>query len=103
MPTIPSKKLLVERRKVNEGLVQDIKDIKKMLVEMQTLEAARNEREITVKRDIDSLNLAVNGNGKPGLKTDVQILQNKINGVYWLGGVVIVASVGNIIAILFGR
>jgi hypothetical protein len=100
---MPAQKLIVERRKVNEGLLTDIREIKDILVSIQKLEAARAEREKTSREDIDKLKFTVNGNGTPGLKTDVQILKNKVNGVYWLGGVVIVATISNIIAIIFGR
>jgi len=97
------KNLTIERRKVNEGLVSDVKEIKNMLVEMKVLEAARATREKAMEIDVIDLKKSVNGNGKPGLKTDVQLLKDQMNRVYWLGGVVIVASIGNIIAILFGR
>lgn len=88
---------------MNEGLVADVREIKDMLVEMKQLEAARKVREARIQTDVEKLDHAINGNDKPGLKTDVQIMQNKINGIIWLGGAVIVASIGNIMAIIFGR
>jgi hypothetical protein len=69
MPTID------RRKEMNEGLAQDIKDIKKMLSDHLLLEAAREEREKTMRTEVDKLKEAVHGNGKPGLKTDVQLLQ----------------------------
>jgi len=60
---------------MNEGLIQDVKDIKEMLVSMQKLEAARVERENAVHEKVMKLDQAVNGNGKPGLKTDVELLK----------------------------
>jgi len=88
---------------VNEGLLQDVRDIKEMLVNMQRLESARVEREGVMLKDVESLKHTVDGNSKLGLKTEMQLLKNKVNGVYWLGGVVIVATISNIIAIFFGR
>jgi hypothetical protein len=100
---MPTQKLIVERRKVNEGMASDIRDIKNMLVDIQRLESARVERELVTRDDVNKLKLTTYGNGSPGLKTEVQLLKDKMNGIYWLGGVVIIASIGNIIAIVFGR
>jgi len=69
-------KIITERRKLNEGLAQDIKEIKKMLTEHLLLEAAREERERAMHDDVKKLKETVHGNGKPGLKTDVQLLQD---------------------------
>ncbi len=65
----------IERRKeMNEGLAQDIKDIKNILASMQQQEAGRCERERVMRDELDRIKEVINGNGKPGLKTDVQIL-----------------------------
>lgn len=70
-----TQKLIIERRKLNEGLAQDIREIKDMLASMQALEAARVEREIKGKEEFEELKKAVKGNGKLGLEKDVLILQ----------------------------
>lgn len=95
---------------MNEELVQDIKDIKERvektfntITEMQRQEAARVERELQMKNDVDNLKKTVNGNGIPGLKTDVQLLKEQMTRIYWLGGIVVVALVGNIIAMWFEK
>ena len=41
---------------------------------MQQVEAARGEREKAMREDLDKLKETINGNGKPGMKTDVQVL-----------------------------
>lgn len=41
---------------------------------MQQNESARIEREKTIQEEIKKLKETINGNGKPGLKTDVQLL-----------------------------
>jgi hypothetical protein len=69
MPTVAER-----RKEMNEGLAQDIKEIKSMLATMQSSEAARCERERAMKDELDKIKDTVNGNGKPGLKTDVQVL-----------------------------
>jgi len=101
-------KIIIERRKVNEGLAQDIKRIlerqeimNNRLIEIQTAEAARTEREVHTKHDVDCLNKIVNGNGVPGLKIDVQLLKEQMTRIYWLGGVIVVALIGNFIAMWF--
>ena len=92
-----------ERRSDNKQLVEDIREIKEMMSEMMQIEAGRKEREINVRLELDALKKCITGNGQPGLKTDVQLLKARMNGVYWLGGVVTVATVSNIVALLFGR
>jgi hypothetical protein len=71
MPT----KITTERRQLNEGLVQDIKEIKSILVEMQKIEAVRSERDAINSKKIEDINHIVNGNAKPGLVKDVLLLQ----------------------------
>ena len=92
-----------ERRADNKQLVEDIREIKEMMSAMMQIEAGRKERESTQRIEIDALKNCINGNGQPGLKTDVQLLKARMNGVYWLGGVVTVATVSNIVALLFGK
>lgn len=70
-----TQKLLVERRKVNEGLIQDIRDIKEMLTKHLQEEAARAERERAILDDVCKLKEKVEGNGKLGLIKEVLILQ----------------------------
>ena len=86
---------------MNEGLVKDIRDIKEMLIKHLHEDAARAERELSIRKDVDELLHSVNGNSKPGLKTTVELLQRDMARVYWLGGVIVMALIGNIIATLW--
>lgn len=86
---------------MNEGLVQDVKEMKEMLSKLLIAESARVERELQFRTDVDNLKKTVNGNGAPGLKTDVQLLKEQMIRIYWLGGVVVVALVGNFVAVWF--
>lgn len=73
---------VAERRKeINLGLVQDVKEIKDILLDMQKSEAARWEREKAMRKDVDDLKEAINGNGKPGIKTDVQRLSTDVSNL----------------------
>ena len=70
-----TQKIIERRKEMNEGLANDIKEIKDMLASMQALEAARIEREKKGREDFDDLKKTVKGNGKLGLEKDVLILQ----------------------------
>jgi len=84
---------------MNEGLLKSIDEIKDILFNMQKMEAARAEREMQTKADVESLKKAVNGNGDGiGMKTDVQILKKDMARVYWLGGAILIAVIGQILA-----
>jgi hypothetical protein len=98
---MPVQKISIERRKVNEGLVQDVKEMKAMISQLLVADAARVERELQTRTDVDGLKKTVNGNGVPGLKTDVQLLKEQMTRVYWLGGVLVVALISNFIAMWF--
>ena len=72
-----------------------------MLADMMRLEAARKERESTMRIDVDGLLHSVNGNAAPGIKTDVQMLKKDMVRVYWLGSVIVIALIGDIVATLW--
>jgi len=99
---MPASPMSVERRKLNEGLSRDVKELKEMLAQLisdtRATESARAEREKVLAEELAAMKHIVYGNGSPGLKTDVRILKEKMNSVYWLGSVIIIATVGNIIA-----
>ncbi len=43
------------------------------------------------------------GNSKDGLITKVSNLWQKVSGIYWLGGVIIVAVIGTLVGLIFKR
>ncbi len=43
------------------------------------------------------------GNGSDGLVTKVSINEQKINGVFWFGSVIIIALIGTLVGLLFKR
>jgi len=69
-------KTITERRhEINEELLEDIREIKGLLLAIQKADAARVERENRMRDDVDGLKETVNGNGKAGIKTDVELLK----------------------------
>jgi hypothetical protein len=89
---------IAERRKeMNEGLAQDIKEIKNMLADMKQAEAARGEREKTTHNDVEGLKKTINGNGVPGLKTDVQIMKEQMGRINWIMGIFVAAVIADIV------
>ena len=92
----------IERRKLNDELAREIKEIKQILSDMHASESARIERETRVNVDLESLKKIVNGNGEcMGLKTEVSILKKEVARIYWLGGIIIIALIGNFVAMWF--
>jgi hypothetical protein len=85
-----------------EELAKEIKDIKNILSEIHALNSARIEREIRTNIDLESLKKVVSGNGECiGLKTEVSILKKEVARIYWLGGIIIIALIGNFMAMWF--
>ena len=58
--------------------------------------AARDERDREVKKCVDEHQEILNGNGKPGLKTDIQLLQRNIKVINWIGAIMTGAILADI-------
>ena len=43
------------------------------------------------------------GNGKDGLVTKVSNLWQKVSGIFWLGGVIVVAVIGTLVGLIFKK
>lgn len=110
------KNLIIERRKVNEGLQQQMQDINdrlskyeqlpaqmekmsvelsKLTEEIRTAESARIERE---KTNEDMKKVIYGEGSNPGLKTDVPILKRDVQRIFWLIGAVIGAMISYIVS-----
>lgn len=67
-----------------------------VLNEMKQIEAARAERERVLSEKVAQLDGAINGNGKPGMKTDLRIAQEQITRASVIGGMVTAAIIADI-------
>lgn len=61
----------------------------------------RNNTKGNVYRHLDDLHEdmkkligVIDGNGKPGHKSRITMLEERMKGVYWLGGIVLIATIG---------
>ncbi len=57
-------------------------------------QADRLER---IEGKLDSLLTGLNGNGSPGLKTRLGLLELQVRGLLWLGGAMVLTVVGRLL------
>jgi hypothetical protein len=101
LPQINTKRLIMPGKTVlvtNEQILQEVMKIHVRLAEMSNTESARLEREKTASEMLITHEHVLNGNGKPGLKTEVQLLNVNMARINWLGGAVLAALVADIVS-----
>ncbi len=86
-----------ERRNTDKEILSQIADMKALLEAMQRTEAARVEREAHLVDTVNKDHEIINGNGKPGLKTDVQLLKEGMGRINLAFGVFTAAVIGDIV------
>ena len=92
----------------NEQILTEIMQVHIKIAEIQLAEAARVEREKVLDDMVHSHDRAINGNGKPGLKSDtqkntsdIQIVRDQLGRINWLGALVTAAIVADIISRIY--
>jgi len=78
-----------DRRRVSDESHTEILEI---LHEIKTELAARKH----LDEKILSLDKCVNGNGTPGLKTDMQIVKDQLNRFNWVAGILSAAVIADL-------
>ncbi len=66
-----------------------------LLNDIATGNAKRDEQIKGLLEDVAAHKLAIDGNGKPGLKTELEMLKQRIQAVYYIGGIILVAILGD--------
>ena len=94
----------------NEEILTEVMNIHLKITEIQLLEARRVEREKITNDLVYGLDRAINGNGKPGLKSDTQqnthnihALQENFKRINALGAVFTAAIIADIISRIYSR
>jgi carbon monoxide dehydrogenase subunit G len=80
-----------ERRRAQDN---EHEEIKAMIGELKTLMTARAHIDDKVEKH-DKL---LNGNGVPGLKTDVQIIKDQLGRLNWASGLVIAGLLADVLS-----
>jgi hypothetical protein len=76
----------------------DIREIKTILQQL-LVENSKNAEHVRLNdMKTDNLHAVVMGNGKPGLKTDMQLMKEQMNRVYAIGGVITSAIIFDIVS-----
>mgnify|MGYP001378557583 CR=1 FL=1 len=74
-----------------KAVQETTKEIKTMLQQIQVDNAANLERQKQIDYSVTELKKTVFGNGKPGLKTDMQLMKEQMGRVYAIGGIITTA------------
>ncbi len=87
-----------ERRRPIDG---DHTEIMAMLGKIQT-DQAEIKNELLARKHLDdkviSIDKVVNGNGVPGLRTDVQIIKDQLGRLNWASGLVIAGLLADVLS-----
>jgi hypothetical protein len=78
---------VTSRRQVDVIIDNRLEVIERQLNQILQFEAARVEREKTAGNDLQHLKEAVDGNGKPGLKADTQLLKEQMGRMNWAAAI----------------
>ena len=82
---------ITERRRTTDEEHEEIKgmisDLKNILLSRQHLD-----------EKVMSLDKTVNGNGVPGLRTDVQIIKDQLSRLNWASGLVIAGLIADVLS-----
>ena len=94
----------------NERIFQEVMVIHVKIAELQLSEAARVEREKVISDMTYSHDRSINGNGKPGLKSDTQkntieisVIQTQLGRINWLGAIVTSAIILDVISRIYSK
>ncbi len=71
--------------------------------ELQVIEAARSAKEIVLIDKVGKHEEAINGNGKLGLKTEVQLMKDQMSRMNWAVGVFVAAVIADIASRILAR
>ena len=88
---------------VNSQILKEIKSLNAAVQSLILAEAARVEREKSNDVTLMDLEHTVNGNGKAGLKVDVQLLQSNIRVVNLVGLSLFGIMIADVGFHIFGR
>lgn len=87
----------------NTQMLKKLDEVLDAIHEIRQQEAARNEREASMKQSIAEHEQFINGNGKPGLKSEFAVVKQDISRINWIGGVLLVAVIGDIVARIMAK
>ena len=85
-----------ERRNTDKEILAQLEAITAQLDKMHQVESARLEREKHLEEIVAKDHEAINGNGKPGLKTEVQLLKDGMGRINWAFGIFTAAIIADI-------
>ena len=85
-----------DRRSTDKEILDQLAKITAVLETMHQTEAARLEREKNLTDIVNKDHEAINGNGKPGLKTEVQLLKDGMSRINWAFGIFTAAIIADI-------
>jgi hypothetical protein len=57
---------------------------------------------IHYQKTVDDLKAAVFGNGRPGLKEEVQNMKQRLTGLLWLNSIVVIAIITAVVKLFMG-
>ena len=86
-----------------EQIKKDNETIKGIVQQLLILDASRVEHQSATDKSLCEVRNIVMGNGKVGLKTDVQLMKYQMNRVYAVGGVITTAIILDIAARILVR
>jgi hypothetical protein len=81
-------------QKLNTDVIPGIADLRVKVEVMNTILTASCE-------DVKNLQREIGGNGKPGLKTEVELIKKWMDSQTWWQRTIVVAVIGNVIALIF--
>ncbi len=85
-----------DRRSTDKEILAQLANITAVLETMHQTEAARRERELHLTEIVTKDHETINGNGKPGLKTEVQLLKDSMGRINWAFGIFTAAIIADI-------
>ena len=83
------------RRSTDEELAQILSALD--AIKMQLMERKHLDEKVL------SLDKAINGNGTPGIRTDVQIIKDQLGRLSWAGGLVIAGLLADLLTRLLSH
>lgn len=89
----------VTRQECNQSmqrLHERVDEISKCSIEVKT--SAKN-----IESMVKDIHTCLYGDGRDGLITKVSNLWQKVSGIFWLGGVVLIAAIGALVGLIFKK
>lgn len=89
----------VNRQECNQSMQRlhtRIDEISRCSIEVKT--SAKN-----MENMVKEIHSCLYGNGRDGLITKVSNLWQKMSGIFWVGGVVIIAVIGTLVGLIFKK